>query len=139
MQAGRSQESILTDESDYQMFPLQENVDHRSTESVLTDDSDSLVKSAPLEMLFDSHYKRKRQNSETYSGNPNNAIEQSNDIQDPANESTTCRAVFRSKSLQDTRITKVNSESSYPEDTSRPATCIYYEFNSMIRMTRTWR
>ncbi|XP_076663120.1 WD repeat domain 62 [Andrena cerasifolii] len=129
MQAGRSQESILTDESDYQMFPLQENVDHRSTESVLTDDSDSLVKSAPLEMLFDSHYKRKRQNSETYSGNPNNSIEQSNDTQDPANESTTCRAVFRSKSLQDTRITKVNSENSYPEDTSRPATCIYYEFN----------
>nr|XP_031827245.1 mitogen-activated protein kinase-binding protein 1 [Nomia melanderi]XP_031827246.1 mitogen-activated protein kinase-binding protein 1 [Nomia melanderi]XP_031827247.1 mitogen-activated protein kinase-binding protein 1 [Nomia melanderi] len=129
MQAGRSQESILTDESDYQMFPLHENMDHRSTESVLTDDSDSLVKSAPLEMLFDSHYKRKRQNSETYSGNPNNVLEPSNDVQNPVNDSTACRAVFRSKSLQDTRISKAKNENNYPEDGVRPATCIYYEFN----------
>ncbi|XP_076238466.1 WD repeat domain 62 isoform X3 [Calliopsis andreniformis] len=130
MQAGRSQESILTDESDYQMFPLHENTDHRSTESVLTDDSDSLVKSAPLEMLFDSHYKRKRQNSETYSGNPNNSIEQSNSARNSINDSTTtCRTVFRSKSLQDTRISKATSENSYPDENPRPATCIYYEFN----------
>ncbi|XP_053971938.1 mitogen-activated protein kinase-binding protein 1 isoform X1 [Hylaeus volcanicus] len=129
IQAGRSQESILTDESDYQMFPLQENMDHRSTESVLTDDSDSLVKSAPLEMLFDSHYKRKRQNSETYSGNPNNVAEPSNEIQHSASDATTCRAVFRSKSLQDTRISKTTNENSYPEDGAQPATCIYYEFN----------
>ncbi|XP_076388383.1 WD repeat domain 62 isoform X8 [Megachile rotundata] len=130
MQAGRSQESILTDESDYQMFPLHENMDHRSTESVLTDDSDSLVKSAPLEMLFDSHYKRKRQNSETYSGNPNNVIEASNNVQNSTNDSTSCRAVFRSKSLQDTRISKVRNENSYTEDDNvRPTTCIYYEFN----------
>nr|XP_034187105.1 uncharacterized protein LOC117607479 isoform X3 [Osmia lignaria] len=130
MQAGRSQESILTDESDYQMFPLHENMDHRSTESVLTDDSDSLVKSAPLEMLFDSHYKRKRQNSETYSGNPNNAVEPSTNVQNSANDSTSCRAVFRSKSLQDTRISKVRNENSYTEDDNvRPTTCIYYEFN----------
>ncbi|XP_017889990.1 mitogen-activated protein kinase-binding protein 1 isoform X3 [Ceratina calcarata] len=126
MQAGRSQESILTDESDYQMFPLQENNDHRSTESVLTDDSDSMVKSAPLEMLFDSHYKRKRQNSETYSGNPNNTLDhQTNTIQDTTNnDSTSCRAVFRSKSLQDTRISKVRNE-----ENAQPATCVYYEFN----------
>ncbi|XP_076278563.1 uncharacterized protein LOC143208238 isoform X3 [Lasioglossum baleicum] len=130
MQAGRSQESILTDESDYQMFPLRENTDHRSTESVLTDDSDSLVKSAPLEILFDSHYKRKRQNSETYSGNPNNVIEPSSSAQDPANDATSCRAVFRSKSLQDTRISKASNENNYSEDNApRPATCIYYEFN----------
>ncbi|XP_076618757.1 WD repeat domain 62 isoform X3 [Colletes latitarsis] len=129
MQAGRSQESILTDESDYQMFPLNENIDHRSTESVLTDDSDSLVKSAPLEMLFDSHYKRKRQNSETYSGNPNNVVEPSNETQDSANDATACRAVFRSKSLQDTRISKATNENSYQDDAVQPATCIYYEFN----------
>lgn len=128
MQAGRSHESILTDESDYQMFPLHENIDHRSTESVLTDDSDSLVKSAPLEMLFDSHYKRKRQNSETYSGNPNNAVEQSNNTENAVNESS-CRAVFRSKSLQDTRISQVRNENNYREDNVQPATCIYYEFN----------
>ncbi|XP_076302647.1 uncharacterized protein LOC143220986 [Lasioglossum baleicum] len=129
IQAGRSHESILTDESDYQMFPLHENIDHRSTESVLTDDSDSLVKSAPLEMLFDSHYKRKRQNSETYSGNPNNAIEQSNNAENSANDLTSCRAVFRSKSLQDTRISKVRNESNYSEENAQPSTCIYYEFN----------
>lgn len=128
MQAGRSHESILTDESDYQMFPLHENIDHRSTESVLTDDSDSLVKSAPLEMLFDSHYKRKRQNSETYSGNPNNAVEQSNNTENAVNESS-CRAVFRSKSLQDTRISQVRNENNYREDNVQPATCIYYKFN----------
>ncbi|XP_067208097.1 uncharacterized protein Wdr62 [Linepithema humile] len=134
--AGRSQESILTDESDYQMFPLRENIDHRSTESVLTDDSDSLVKSAPLEMLFDSHYKRKRQNSETYSGNPNNAVEASAAIADnaqySADENTLRRAVFRSKSLQDTRISKVkNMESNvnFAEDNAPPKTHIYYEFN----------
>ncbi|XP_017798430.1 PREDICTED: LOW QUALITY PROTEIN: uncharacterized protein LOC108579411 [Habropoda laboriosa] len=128
MQAGRSQESILTDESDYQMFPLHENIDHRSTESVLTDDSDSLVKSAPLEMLFDSHYKRKRQNSETYNGNPNNVVEQSNNTQNTTDDTTSCRAVFRSKSLQDTRINKVQNEN-YTEDNAPPTTCIYYEFN----------
>lgn len=128
MQAGRSHESILTDESDYQMFPLHENIDHRSTESVLTDDSDSLVKSAPLEMLFDSHYKRKRQNSETYSGNPNNAVEQSNNTENVVDDSS-CRAVFRSKSLQDTRISQVRNENNYREDNAQPATCIYYEFN----------
>ncbi|XP_076754184.1 WD repeat domain 62 isoform X1 [Xylocopa sonorina] len=129
MQAGRSQESILTDESDYQMFPLHENIDHRSTESVLTDDSDSLVKSAPLEMLFDSHYKRKRQNSETYSANPNNVVEQLNNVQDTVNESTSYRAVFRSKSLQDTRISKARNENAYTQENAPPATCIYYEFN----------
>ncbi|KAG7212590.1 hypothetical protein KM043_012885 [Ampulex compressa] len=131
MQAGRSQESILTDESDYQMFPLHENVDHRSTESVLTDDSDSLVKSAPLEMLFDSHYKRKRQNSETYSGNPNNMLEPVAIAQESSNETTLCRAVFRSKSLQDTRISRVKNDMNFTEDnvTLKPATCIYYEFN----------
>ena len=132
MQAGRSHESILTDESDYQMFPLHENIDHRSTESVLTDDSDSLVKSAPLEMLFDSHYKRKRQNSETYSGNPNNAaMQSSNADENPDNDLTSCRAVFRSKSLQDTRISQArNEKNSYcSESNAQPATCIYYEFN----------
>ncbi|XP_033179765.1 uncharacterized protein LOC100748428 isoform X4 [Bombus impatiens] len=129
MQAGRSHESILTDESDYQMFPLHENIDHRSTESVLTDDSDSLVKSAPLEMLFDSHYKRKRQNSETYSGNPNNAVIPSSNTENSANDPTSCRAVFRSKSLQDTRISQARNENSYSEDNAQPATCIYYEFN----------
>ncbi|XP_043289122.1 mitogen-activated protein kinase-binding protein 1 isoform X3 [Venturia canescens] len=129
IQAGRSQESILTDESDYQMFPLQENADHRSTESVLTDDSDSMVKSAPLEMLFDSHYKRKRQNSETYSGNPNNV--DPNDISDNpdiTDAPSLNRAVFRSKSLQDTRLSEARI--SYTEENFRPnRTCIYYEFN----------
>ena len=131
MQEGRSQESILTDESDYQMFPLQENADHRSTESVLTDDSDSMVKSAPLEMLFDSHYKRKRQNSETYSGNPNNAqVNATSDCQQSAESSTLTRAVFRSKSLQDTRLSEVKNGISYTEENFRPnRTCIYYEFN----------
>ncbi|XP_046819330.1 uncharacterized protein LOC124424389 isoform X4 [Vespa crabro] len=128
-QVGRSQESILTDESDYQMFPLQKNVDHRSTESVLTDDSDSLVKSAPLEMLFDSHYKRKRQNSETYSGNPNNEIETTNNTQTSTDDTTLCRAVFRSKSLQDTRMCKAKNDINFSEDNAQPATCIYYEFN----------
>lgn len=129
MQAGRSQDSILTDESDYQIFPLRENADHRSTESVLTDDSDSMVKSAPLEMLFDSHYKRKRQNSETYSGNPNNIVEITTDnAQCSADESTLCRAVFRSKSLQDTRIGKVKNDINF-EDIAPPETRIYYELN----------
>lgn len=130
MQAGRSQDSILTDESDYQMFPLRENADHRSTESVLTDDSDSMVKSAPLEMLFDSHYKRKRQNSETYSGNPNNIVETTVDnTQNSADESTLCRAVFRSKSLQDTRINKIKSDMNFADDNAPPKTHVYYEFN----------
>lgn len=130
MQAGRSQDSILTDESDYQMFPLRENADHRSTESVLTDDSDSMVKSAPLEMLFDSHYKRKRQNSETYSGNPSNIVETSADTaQNSADESTLSRAVFRSKSLQDTRINKIRNDINFEHDNSPPKTHMYYEFN----------
>lgn len=131
MQGGRSQESILTDESDYQMFPLQENADHRSTESVLTDDSDSMVKSAPLEMLFDSHYKRKRQNSETYSGNPKNAdVNEISDIQQSVDSLSLNRAVFRSKSLQDTRLSEVKDRISYTEENFRPnRTCIYYEFN----------
>ncbi|KAL6420994.1 hypothetical protein ACFW04_011451 [Cataglyphis niger] len=129
MQAGRSQESILTDESDYQIFPLRENTAHQSTESVLTDDSDSLVKSAPLEMLFDSHYKRKRQNSETYNENPNNAITSAIDnAQGSVNENTLCRTVFRSKSLQDTRINKKN-DINFIENNATPYTHIYYEFN----------
>ncbi|XP_066601147.1 mitogen-activated protein kinase-binding protein 1 isoform X2 [Prorops nasuta] len=128
MQSGRSQESILTDESDYQMFPLQENADHRSTESVLTDDSDSLVKSAPLEMLFDSHYKRKRQNSETYNGNPNNKMDPT-DISENVTDSSTHKGVFRSKSLQDTRISKLNIDNNFEEDSIPTSTCIYYEFN----------
>ncbi|XP_014476106.1 PREDICTED: uncharacterized protein LOC106745224 isoform X2 [Dinoponera quadriceps] len=123
MQAGRSQDSILTDESDYQMFPLRENADHRSTESVLTDDSDSMVRSAPLEMLFDSHYKRKRQNSESY--NPN---EIDDDALRPDDGAALCRAVFRSKSLQDTRIINT-AKSDFAEDA--PAkTRVYYEFHS---------
>ncbi|XP_023288877.1 mitogen-activated protein kinase-binding protein 1 isoform X2 [Orussus abietinus] len=131
MQAGRSQESILTDESDYQMFPLQENADHRSTESVLTDDSDSLVKSAPLEMLFDSHYKRKRQNSETYNGNPNNAVDNNTLSHDQSSSENPDmgRAVFRSKSLQDTRLSEVKNSTNYTEDGAQPKTRIYYEFN----------
>lgn len=130
MQEGRSQESILTDESDYQVFPLRENADHRSTESVLTDDSDSLVKSAPLEMLFDSHYKRKRQNSATYSGNPNNVTEADADnIQNSANDNTPYRAVFRSKSLQDTRISKARSNTNFTEDNASLKTHVYCEFN----------
>ncbi|XP_011352120.1 uncharacterized protein LOC105287932 isoform X3 [Ooceraea biroi] len=131
MQAGRSQESILTDESDYQMFPLRENcADHRSTESVLTDDSDSLVKSAPLEMLFDSHYKRKRQNSETYSGNPGNAVETATDNErGSANENELRRAVFRSKSLQDTRISKAKNDVNFAEDNAPVKTHVYYEFS----------
>lgn len=131
MQAGRSQESILTDESDYQIFPLRENTTHQSTESVLTDDSDSLVKSAPLEMLFDSHYKRKRQNSETYSENPNNAIRDTavDNTQDSVNENTICRTVFRSKSLQDTRINQTKNDINFMENNASPETRIYYEFN----------
>ncbi|TGZ32231.1 Uncharacterized protein DBV15_05526 [Temnothorax longispinosus] len=130
MQESRSQESILTDESDYQMFPLRENADHRSTESVLTDDSDSLVKSAPLEMLFDSHYKRKRQNSETYSGNPNNIAETTtDDVQTSTTENTLYRAVFRSKSLQDTRISKARNTTTFAEDTASLKTQVYCEFN----------
>jgi len=126
MQAGRSQESILTDESDYQMFPLRENADHRSTESVLTDDSDSLVKSAPLEMLFDSHYKRKRQNSETYSGY--RAVEAATDNEPGSvDENALRRAVFRSKSLQDTRIGKTRND--FAENNAPAKTRIYYEFN----------
>ncbi|XP_011861158.1 PREDICTED: uncharacterized protein LOC105558201 isoform X2 [Vollenhovia emeryi] len=129
MQEGRSQESILTDESDYQMFPLRENADHRSTESVLTDDSDSMVKSAPLEMLFDSHYKRKRQNSETYSGNPNNITETAVDNVQSSDENTLCRAVFRSKSLQDTRISKARNNTNFTEDNASLTTHVYCEFN----------
>lgn len=132
MQEGRSQESILTDESDYQMFPLHENADHRSTESVLTDDSDSLVKSAPLEMLFDSHYKRKRQNSETYSGNLNDVAETTRDldsVQSSANENTLYRAVFRSKSLQDTRISKTRNNTNFAENNASLKTHVYCEFN----------
>lgn len=131
MQAGRSQDSILTDDSDYQMFPLRENADHRSTESVLTDDSDSMVKSAPLEMLFDSHYKRKRQNSETYSGNPNNIVEINTDnaCGSADDEGALCRAVFRSKSLQDTRIGNAKNDVNFAEDTPSKAR-IYYEFSS---------
>jgi len=130
MQEGRSQESILTDESDYQMFPLRENTDHQSTESVLTDDSDSLVKSAPLEMLFDSHYKRKRQNSETYSGNPNNIVEIATDnAQSSANENILYRTVFRSKSLQDTRISKTRNNTNFAENNASLKTHVYYEFN----------
>ncbi|KMQ93819.1 mitogen-activated protein kinase-binding protein 1 [Lasius niger] len=130
MQAGRSQESILTDESDYQMFPLRENAVHRSTESVLTDDSDSLVKSAPLEMLFDSHYKRKRQNSETYSENPNDAIRTAADnAQSSVDENALCRTVFRSKSLQDTRINRTKNDISFMENKASPETRVYYEFN----------
>lgn len=130
MQEARSQESILTDESDYQIFPLRENADHQSTESVLTDDSDSLVKSAPLEMLFDSHYKRKRQNSETYSGNPNNIVETVIDnTQSSTNENTLYRAVFRSKSLQDTRISNTRNNMNFAEDNASMKTHVYYEFN----------
>ncbi|XP_024944621.1 uncharacterized protein LOC107271231 isoform X2 [Cephus cinctus] len=129
MQAGRSQESILTDESDYQMFPLQENADHRSTESILTDDSDSLVKSAPLEMLFDSHYKRKRQNSETYSGNPNHTVESTVNTEQAADTSSLHRAVFRSKSLQDTRLNETKAGMNFMNDNVQPKTCVYYEFN----------
>ncbi|KAG5319785.1 MABP1 protein, partial [Acromyrmex heyeri] len=130
MQEGRSQESILTDESDYQMFPLRENADHQSTESVLTDDSDSLVKSAPLEMLFDSHYKRKRQNSETYSGNPNNIVETITDnAQSSPNKNTLYRAVFRSKSLQDTRVNKARNNTNFAEDNASLKTHVYCEFN----------
>lgn len=130
MQEARSQESILTDESDYQMFPLRENADHRSTESVLTDDSDSLVKSAPLEMLFDSHYKRKRQNSETYNGNPNNIVETATDnTQSSVNENTLYRAVFRSKSLQDTRINNTRNNMNFTEDNASMKTHVYCEFN----------
>ncbi|KAL0123431.1 hypothetical protein PUN28_005746 [Cardiocondyla obscurior] len=130
MQEGRSQESILTDESDYQMFPLRENVDHQSTESVLTDDSDSMVKSAPLEMLFDSHYKRKRQNSETYSGGVNNVTETvTNNAQSSADENSLYRTVFRSKSLQDTRISKVKDNVNFTEDNASLKTHVYCEFN----------
>lgn len=133
MQAAQSQESILTDGTDdYQIFPLRENDDHRSTESILTDDSDSLVKSAPLEMLFDSHYKRKRQNSETYNANPKNTTEDivmqtERQLIIPA----TNRPVFRSKSLQDTRLSTIKSQPiNYTEENFRPnQTCIYYEFN----------
>ncbi|XP_029167192.1 mitogen-activated protein kinase-binding protein 1 isoform X2 [Nylanderia fulva] len=134
MQAGRSQESILTDESDYQMFPLRENnAVHQSTESVLTDDSDSQVKSAPLEMLFDSHYKRKRQNSETYSENPENyaarAVTKDN-AQGSVDEDASHRTVFRSKSLQDTRINRATrNDMSFLESKASPETRIFYEFN----------
>ncbi|XP_070153986.1 uncharacterized protein Wdr62 isoform X3 [Polyergus mexicanus] len=130
MQAGRSQESILTDESDYQIFPLRENTAHQSTESVLTDDSDSLVKSAPLEMLFNSHYKRKRQNSETCSDNPNNVIRAAVDnARSSVNENTLCRTVFRSKSLQDTRINKIKNDINFIENNASPETHVYYESN----------
>ncbi|XP_068991712.1 uncharacterized protein PF3D7_1120600-like [Neodiprion pinetum] len=132
MQACRSQESILTDESDYQMFPLRENTDHRSTESVLTDDSDSMVKSAPLEMLFDSHYKRKRQNSETYNGPSSNTTESSarNNAEKSSDLPSQLRAVFRSKSLQDTRLNAVKLVNNYLEnEETHRKTSIYYNFN----------
>ncbi|KAK0089384.1 hypothetical protein PV325_007542, partial [Microctonus aethiopoides] len=132
MQATQSQESILTDGTDdYQTFPLRDNEDHRSTESILSDDSDSLVKSAPLEMLFDSHYKRKRQNSETYNANPNNATLDNTKNDTPSNLAVPSRTVFRSKSLQDTRLSNVQSHPiNYTEENFRPnRTCIYYEFN----------
>lgn len=122
MKSGRSQESILTDESDYQMFPLQKNADHRSTESVLTDDSDSMVKSAPLEMLFDSHYKRKRQNSETYTGNANETA----NTQYLTETSNSGRAVFRSKSLQDTSLNLINKLN---KEISPQKSCVYYELD----------
>ncbi|XP_057331618.1 uncharacterized protein LOC130671623 isoform X3 [Microplitis mediator] len=130
IQTAQSQESVLTDiTDDYQTFPLRENEDHRSTESILTDDSDSLVKSAPLEMLFDSHYKRKRQNSDTYNANPKNKIENT-EFEKPLNTNIPTRAVFRSKSLQDTRLSAIKSPISYTEENFRPnQTCIYYEFN----------
>lgn len=112
MQSGRSQESILTDESDYQMFPLREDADHRSTESVLTDDSDSMVKSAPLEMLFDSHYKRRRQRSENF---------------DTVEEETSCsNQVFRSKSLQDTSLQMIQNAEAEAAARSR----IFYEISA---------
>lgn len=131
MQACRSQESILTDESDYQMFPLRETADHRSTESVLTDDSDSLVKSAPLEMLFDSHYKRKRQNSETYGGNSNNPMENKAKINShkASDDPSQLRAVSRSKSLQDTRLNAVKTLNYHHTETGQPVTSVYYDFN----------
>lgn len=132
MQACRSQESILTDESDYQMFPLRENADHQSTESVLTDDSDSLVKSAPLEMLFDSHYKRKRQNSETYNGysNINTETKTTDDGQKTCEDLSQLRAVFRSKSLQDTRLNVVKSTNNcLKNENAQPKTSVYYDFN----------
>ncbi|XP_072757661.1 uncharacterized protein Wdr62 isoform X2 [Anoplolepis gracilipes] len=130
MQAGRSQESILTDESDYQIFPLRENAVYQSTESVLTDDSDSMVKSAPLEMLFDSHYKRKRQNSETYSEIPDTAATAVVDnAENSINENALCRTVFRSKSLQDTRINKTKNDMNFIENNASPETRTYYEFN----------
>ncbi|XP_034935592.1 uncharacterized protein Wdr62 isoform X1 [Chelonus insularis] len=129
MQAAASQESVLTDATDdYQTFPLRENEDHRSTESILSDDSDSLVKSAPLEMLFDSHYRRKRQNSETYNGNPKNMIEKVEESK-PINIPTPTRAVFRSKSLQDTRLSAIKNGINYTEENFRPNRTIYYEFN----------
>ena len=123
MKSGRSQESILTDESDYQMFPLQKNADHRSTESVLTDDSDSMVKSAPLEMLFDSHYKRKRQSSESYAGNTNETSVEAQYLTETCN---TGRAVFRSKSLQDTSLNVIKATNN--EDSSQKS-CVYYELD----------
>lgn len=134
MQGGRSQESILTDESDYQMFPLRENnAIHQSTESVLTDDSDSQVKSAPLEILFDSHYKRKRQNSETYSENPENDAARAavkDNAHSSVDEDASYRTVFRSKSLQDTRINRTKNDISFMENqASSPETRIFYEFN----------
>ncbi|XP_025602508.2 uncharacterized protein LOC105683743 isoform X1 [Athalia rosae] len=131
MQACRSQESILTDESDYQMFPLRETTDHRSTESVLTDDSDSLVKSAPLEVLFDSHYKRKRQNSETYNDHSTNiGKSKSKNTPNDCDEPNQLRAVFRSKSLQDTRINAVKPMiNNYLEsDGAQQKTSIYYDY-----------
>lgn len=132
MHGSRSQESILTDGTeDYQTFPLHENEDHRSTESILSDDSDSLVKSAPLEMLFDSHYKRKRQNSETYNANPNNQIENNKEGGNHNSQAPILRrSVFRSKSLQDTRLSSAKAPINYTEENFRPnQTCIYYEFN----------
>lgn len=127
--SGRSQESILTDDSDYQMFPLREAANHPSAESVLTDDSDSLVKSAPLEMLFDSHYKRKRQSSVTFGENTDDILEMNEKLEESENSSSSA-AVFRSKSLQDTSLNKLNSVINYMEEhMQKNQKSIYYEYN----------
>lgn len=98
----RSQESMLNDESEYQMNPLEKNANNRSTESVLTDDSDLLVKSAPLEVLFDSDDKRKQRNFETYI----DKLKETPTYNQNLNIGAT---VFRSKSLQDTSCNLINS------------------------------
>lgn len=106
MKSVRSQESMLTDESEYLMIPLQKSADHQSTESVLTDDSDLLVKSAPLEIIFDSDDKRKQQNFETYI---DKIKENSVYNQYLTQNLIVGGSVFRSKSLQDTSCNLINS------------------------------